>query len=72
MGGRAGGRGGDRKKGELFLPVSPALNRNYINEDRGRGSVGRASGFNSEDPGFDPLTGQGGGQFFCLSESTLV
>ena len=27
---------------------------------------------NPEDPGFDPLVGQGEGQFFCPSESTLV
>ena len=32
----------------------------------------RASEFKSEDPGFDPLAGQGEGQFFCPSESTLV
>ena len=33
----------------------------------------RESEFKSEDPGFEPLAGQGEGQFiFCLSESTLV
>ena len=31
----------------------------------------RVSEFQSEDPGFDPLTGQGEGQFFCPSESTM-
>ena len=30
------------------------------------------SKFKSEDRGFDPLVGQGGGQFVCPSESTLV
>ena len=40
--------------------------------DRGRFSVVRASEFKSEDPGYNPLTGQGEGQFFYPSESTLV
>ena len=31
-----------------------------------------ASEFKSEDPGLDPLVGQGEWQFFCLSESTLM
>ena len=31
-----------------------------------------ASEFKSEDPEFDLLAGQGEGQFFCPSESTLV
>ena len=35
-------------------------------------SVVSESGFYSEDPGFDPLTGQGEGQSFCPSESTFV
>ena len=30
------------------------------------------SEFKSDDPGFDPLVGQGEGQFFYPSESTLV
>ena len=33
----------------------------------GRGSVFRESEFISEDPGFDPLAGQGEGHFFFLS-----
>ena len=37
--------------------------------DGGRGSVVRASQFKSEDPGFDPLAGQGEEQFFYLSDS---
>ena len=37
-----------------------------------RGSLVRESKFKSEDPGFDPLAGQGGEHFFCSSESTLV
>ena len=37
-----------------------------------RGSVVSASEFNSEDPGFDPLVGQGEGQFFYPSESIVV
>ena len=39
---------------------------------RGRSAVIRASEFKSKDLGFDPLTGQGEGQFFCPSESTFV
>ena len=38
----------------------------------GRSSVVRASEFKSEDPGFDPLAGQGRAQFFYPSESTFV
>ena len=38
----------------------------------GRSSVVRVSEFYSEDPGFDHEAGQGEGQFFCLSQSTLV
>ena len=38
----------------------------------GRSPVVIESEFKSEDPGFDPLAGQGQGQFFCPSESTLV
>ena len=41
-------------------------------EDGGRGSVVRDLEFKSEDPGFDPLVGQGKGQFLCPSESTLA
>ena len=37
--------------------------------DGGCSSVVRASAFTSEDPGFDPLVGQGEEQFFCPSES---
>ena len=37
----------------------------------GRSSLS-VSEFNSEDLGFDPLVEQGEGQFFCLTESTLV
>ena len=40
----------------------------------GRSSVVTASEFKSEDPGFNPLAGQGGeggGQLFCPSESAL-
>ena len=38
----------------------------------GRGSVVRASTFRSGHPGFDLQAGQGNGQTFCPSESTLV
>ena len=38
----------------------------------GRGSVARESEFKSEDPGFNPLVGQGEEQFLCSSESALV
>ena len=38
----------------------------------GRNSVVSASEFKSEDPEFDPLVGQGEGQYFCPFESTLV
>ena len=45
--------------------------------ERGRGFRGgsfvvRASEFKADDPGFDPLAGQGEVQFFCPSESTRV
>ena len=41
--------------------------------DGGRSSDVSESEFKSEDHGFDPLVGQGGGTgFFCPSESTLV
>ena len=40
--------------------------------DGGCSSVVRESDFRSEDPGFDPLAGQGEGPFSCPSESTLV
>ena len=42
--------------------------------NRERSSLVTASELKSEDPGFDPLVGQGDGQvvvFFCPSESTL-
>ena len=32
----------------------------------------RESEFKSEDPGFDPLAGQGGEQFFSVSPSQLL
>ena len=35
--------------------------------DGGRSSMVSASELKPEDPGFDPLAGQGEGQFFCLS-----
>ena len=39
----------------------------------GRSSVVRASEFKSEDPGFDPMVGQGGGQdFFCIPARQLL
>ena len=38
----------------------------------GRSSEVREGEFKSEDPGFDPLAGQGDAQFVCRSESTLV
>ena len=37
-----------------------------------RSSVVRELELKSEDPRFDPMVGQGEGQFFCPSESTLV
>ena len=40
--------------------------------DEGRGSVVRESEFKSEDPGFNPLVGQGEVQFFWPCESTVV
>ena len=40
--------------------------------DGERSSVVRASEIRYEDPGFDPLVGQAGGQCFCSSESSLV
>ena len=36
-----------------------------IRHNGGRSSVVRASEFKPEDPRFDPLAGQGEGQFFC-------
>ena len=41
-------------------------------KDAGHGSVVSESEFKPEDPGFDPLAGQGDIRFFCPSESTLV
>ena len=38
----------------------------------GRGSVDSESEFNSEDPGFDPLAGQGEEQFFCPSVNSCA
>ena len=55
----------------LFLP-HPHKHQVGIVSDRRRGSVVFASEFKSEDPEFDLLAGQGEGQFFCPSESTLV
>ena len=44
-----------------------------MNKNGGRTSVVRELEFKSVDPGFDPLAGQGGVQFFWpASESTLV
>ena len=40
--------------------------------DGGRSSLVSASKFKSEVSGFDPLVGQGEGQFFYHSESSLV
>ena len=40
--------------------------------DRGRSSVVREFEFKSNDPGFNPLTGQAEEQFVCPSESTFV
>ena len=63
---RGGGGGGGKETCFVIVCSAP----------RGDGglysSVVRASEFESEDPGFDPLAGQGDTQFLCPSESTLV
>ena len=43
-----------------------------LTSDGGHSSVVRVLEFKSEDPGFDPLMGQGQRQFFCPSKSTLA
>ena len=47
-------------------------NNNELLTDRGDVTRWLQSEFNSEDPGFDPLVGQGKEQFFCPSKSALV
>ena len=51
----------------IFDPACTNLQYDNFNS-----SMVRESDFKSEDSGFDPLVGQGDGQFFCFSESTLV
>ena len=61
-----------------FLIVRKPAGVNYflwsVGVRRGtrRSSVVPTSEFKSEVPGFDPLVGQGEGECFCPSESTLV
>ena len=60
-----------------FLEKKKQQRASYVKKDdigskQGAQLSGTESEFKSEDPGFDPLAGQGEVQFSCLSESTLV
>ena len=64
----------DRSVHAEFQPWDPLLvtSQTKTNIDGGRGSLVSASELKPEDPGFDPLAGQGDTQFFSVPPNQLL
>ena len=59
---------------DLLWSCRQVKSKRYLRWDTngGRSSMVRVSEFKSKDPRFDPLVGQGGEEFFCPPEATLL